>query len=322
MMDKIIDLHCDLTCFLIEPGITVNSKMRSSVENLRKGNVGFQVMAFYSSTGKGSVQYVEKQIVKYKDLLELPDFFEFNAEITELKENGIGIIGAVENASGLCEEDAPVETAFERLSQIKSKLNLMYITFAHHLENRFGGGNYTDVGLKKDGKLLLEHLHNHKIAVDLSHTSDRLAVDMLNFIDQNNLKIPVIASHSNMRSVFSHPRNLPDELVQEIVKRKGLIGLNFVKYFINPEKADDFYSHLEYALKLGAENHIAFGADFFADELHPETEKFPFFFDELCDATVYPSVAEKVKNRFGEEVSCKFSSRNVLNYFENLNLNY
>lgn len=320
-MDKIIDLHCDLTSFLVEPGVTLESKMRSSITNLRKGNVGLQVMAFYSSTGKGSVQYVENQLIKYKELLGLTDVYELDSDNPQLIENSLGIIGAIENASGLCEEGAPIENGFKQLKEINSRISLMYITLTHHLENRFGGGNYTDVGLKTDGKLLLEHLHNQKIAVDLSHTSDRLALDLLNWIDKNNLNVPVIASHSNMRSVYSHPRNLPDELVQEVVRRNGLIGLNFVKYFINPDHFEDFYTHLEYALKLGAEDHIAFGADFFADELHLETEKFPFFFDELGDATVYPQIVENVRCRFGDEIAGKFRNANVLRYFHNLNNN-
>ncbi len=316
-MDKNIDLHCDLTSYLIEPGTSVNGDIRCSLEKISAGNVKLQVMAFYSSTENGSVDYVRRQVEKYRSLLDLPDVYEFSPKEPVSNEN-LGIIAAIENASGLCEENQPIEEMFPNFEFISEKVNLMYVGLTHHLENRFGGGNFTTVGLKDDGKRLVEFLDNRKIAVDLSHTSDQLAFDILNFIDQNSLNIPIIASHSNMRSVCSHNRNLPDELVQEIVNRNGLIGLNFVKYFINPENPEDIYRHIEHALKLGAEKNICFGADFFDDKAHPDQSRYPFFFDELSDSSAYPKINEKVKQIFSEEFCSKLSHQNVLNYFKRL----
>ncbi len=70
-----------------------------------------------------------------------------------------------------------------------------------------------------------------RIAVDLSHTSDRLADEILNEIDRKGYTMGVIASHSNARKVCHHPRNLPDHLIKEIVARKGIIGINLYKKF-------------------------------------------------------------------------------------------
>ncbi|MHA3047828.1 hypothetical protein JSO59_010800 [Riemerella anatipestifer] len=36
--------------------------------------------------------------------------------------------------------------------------------------------------------------------------------------------------------MYENNRNLPDELMLEIIKRKGLIGLNFIKDYIDPIK--------------------------------------------------------------------------------------
>lgn len=316
-MDKNIDLHCDLTAYLIEPGTSVNGDIRCSLEKLSAGNVKLQVMAFYSSTEKGSVEYVRRQLEQYHSLLKLEGIYEFSPEESKLNDN-LGIIAAIENASGLCEEDMPIENLKDNFDFLNSHATLMYIGLTHHLENRFGGGNFTDVGLKDDGKYLLEYLNGRKIAIDLSHTSDRLAFDMLNFIDQNNLDFPILASHSNMRAVFDHNRNLPDELVQEIVRRKGLIGLNLVKYFINPENPEDLYRHIDHAIKLGAENHLCFGADFFDDKAHPDQSRYPFFFDILGDATVYPTINSRVRQIFSEDFNRKLSQLNVLSYFLNI----
>ena len=319
-MDKNIDLHCDLTAYLAEPGTSVNGDIRCSLEKLLAGSIKLQVMALYSSTEKGSVDYVRKQVEKYFSLLDLEGVYPFLPSEPDLNHN-LGIIAAIENASGLCEEDQPIEKMFANFDFINEKVKIMYVGLTHHLENRFGGGNFTDVGLKEDGKLLITHLHNRKIAIDLSHTSDRLAFDILNFVDKNNLKVPIIASHSNMRSVFYHKRNLPDELVLELIHRQGLIGMNLVKYFVNPENPDEIYRHIEYALKLGAEKNLCFGADFFDDKAHPDQSRYPYFFDELADSTAYHQMNNIIGTRFSKNIQKNISHQNVLDYFERLHKN-
>ena len=317
-MDKNIDLHCDLTAYLIEEGAAVNGDIRCSLPNLLHGNVKMQVMAFYSGTEKGSIDYVRRQLRVYRDLISLPEFFEIIPSDIQLQKGKIGVIAAIENASGLCEEDMPFEKAFENFDFLSANLHLMYVGLTHHLENRFGGGNFTEIGLKEDGRLLIEYLNERKIAVDLSHTSDKLAYDILNLIDNKNLTIPIIASHSNMRAVFNHNRNMPDELVQEIVRRDGLIGLNFVKYFINPENSDDLYRHIDHAVKLGAENHLCFGADFFDDKAHPDQARYPYFFDDFSNSTAYAKINARISELYSENFTAKVCHENVLRYFDRL----
>ena len=316
-MEVNLDLHCDLTAYLLQPNSSPNGDVRCSVDKLFAGNVKMQVMAFYSATEKGSVDEVKEQLKHYRNLLNLPGVYEFSPEKAELKD-GLGIIAAVENASGLCEEDQPIEDAFKNLDWLSSQAKIMYVGLTHHLENRFGGGNFTQAGLKDDGKRLIEFLDGRKIAIDLSHTSDQLAYGILNFIDQHHLDIPVLASHSNMRAVFDHNRNLPDELVTEIVNRGGLIGLNFVKYFINPENPSKIYRHIEHAVKLGAEDHLCFGADFFDDKSHPEQDRYPFFFPEFGDSTAYSTINSRISELFSDEMKEKISHRNALSYFKRL----
>ena len=316
-MEVNLDLHCDLTAYLLQPNSSPNGDVRCSVDKLFAGNVKMQVMAFYSATEKGSVDEVKEQLKHYRNLLNLPGVYEFSPEKAELKD-GLGIIAAVENASGLCEEDQPIVDAFKNLDWLSSQAKIMYVGLTHHLENRFGGGNFTQAGLKDDGKRLIEFLDGRKIAIDLSHTSDQLAYGILNFIDQHHLDIPVLASHSNMRAVFDHNRNLPDELVTEIVNRGGLIGLNFVKYFINPENHNEIYRHIEHAVKLGAEDHLCFGADFFDDKSHPEQDRYPFFFPEFGDSTAYSTINSRISELFSDELKEKISHRNALSYFKRL----
>lgn len=314
-----IDLHCDLLSYYLHPDHE-GKDIGCSPEYLRQGNVGFQIMAIYSSTETGSTDYAAKQIEIYQKLLQRDNFYQVKAgNIGELNSEKTGIAASIENASCFTEENEPLENGLRRLEYFVSQISpIAYIGFTHHTENRFGGGNFSEIGLKEDGKILLDFLADKNIPVDFSHTSDALAYEILNYIDTKGYNTKILASHSNCRNICKHPRNLPDELITEIISRNGIIGLNFVKDFINRNSPDDLYRHIESFLKLGAENHICYGADFFFDAAHPDKSRYPFFFDEFKNAAAYPTINEKISQLFSQEVAEKISHQNAQRFYGRL----
>lgn len=297
----IFDLHCDLLCYLAnDPNRTAfDPGVRCSIPQLREGNVQFQVLPIFTTTEKGSAKLGLAQAEIYKKIAkELPCK-------TSL---------AIENASSMCEEDEPLRVGLERIEKLGP---LFYISLTWNFENRFGGGAHTDVGLKQDGKDLVRFLDNKNIAIDLSHTSDALAYDLLNYMEKNSLKVPVIASHSNFRSVTDMARNLPDELVKEVIARNGIIGMNFVRFFVGPDSPTYFAKQLEHGLKLGGENHLCLGADFFfGDDVPPDQRK-------SADVTWFPgydnaSCYSKVFQLWNEQLGLKDALLKKISH-ENLN---
>lgn len=291
---------------------------------LKKGNVKLQVMAMFTATGKGSAQEAVRQseifryfLSEYSQNCYLVKDLETLSRIDS--EDRIGMIASIENASGLCEEDEDIEVAFDRLEEIISNVErLLYIGFTHHPENRFGGGNNSSVGLKEDGKKLLDYLSGRRIAVDFSHASDALAWDILNYIDERQLDISIIASHSNYRSVWDHNRNLPDALAKEIISRGGLIGLNFLRAFMNDDDSTALYDHIQYGLELGGEQSVCFGADYFNTDDHPDRSRVPFYYPEHFDASKYPSILNQISDRNGQEYVSSIACQNVKRYLKGL----
>ena len=159
-------------------------------------------------------------------------------------------------------------------------------------ENRFGGGAHTEVGLKEDGEALLNWMEGQKIAIDLSHTSDPLAHEILNHLDQKGLDVPVIASHSNFRAVANELRNLTDELALEVARRGGLIGLNLVRRFLGSGGISDVVRHVEHADQLGILPRLCWGTDFFDDRLSGSDLHHlkPFYNSGFEDASCYPKI--------------------------------
>lgn len=307
MSSLIADAHCDLLAYLeADPTATpFDEVVRCSIPQLRQGGIGFQGLAIYCATDDQSVKRGMGQAGIFQELPQrYPEHFHRVrrfADIAQAREKGkIAVMAAIENASGFSHEDEPLEAALRRLDQLLEMAGpIFYISLTHFGQNRFAGGNATQgVGLKSDGKALLEYLSGKKIAIDMSHTSDAAAYDILDFLNQKNLDIPVIASHSNFRTVTLHDRNLPDDVAAEIIRRKGLIGMNFIRDFMGTEGESSFLRQLEYALKLGAEKCLCLGADFFHTEAYRKLINTPdrqFFHEGFDSSACYPKWVDLIQ---------------------------
>jgi membrane dipeptidase len=324
----IFDLHCDLLSYMAKrpDADPFNPDLGCSIPNLRRGKVRMQVMAIYNDVNPNSVELGLRQAGIFASLpKQFSDYFFLvkNAEELEKRLDDVktGIIASIENASGFCTEDMPLEKGIKNLEKIISTCGrIFYISFTHHLENRFGGGNYTKTGLKPDGEVLLEYMDGKGICLDFSHTSDALADDMLNHIDKKGLKIQVMASHSNFRSVWDHPRNLPDRLALEILRREGIIGLNFLRAFLNTTNRKALYQHYLFGKEsLGAGSQLAFGADFFYTLDHPDPTRFPFYYIEHEDASKYRGILENLgKAGFTADELKGIAYVNTLNFMKKI----
>lgn len=324
----IIDLHSDLLSFLShQPGRSPEDPAsRSSHAQLLQGKVILQTLAIFTLTGHNSVHKGRTQVEHFKQLLShYPTLFASCRFPLDSRSSRVHILPAFENASCFSAESEPFADSIQRLEDyIRTIGPIFYISLTWDHENRFGGGNWTTVGLKEDGKRLLEWMHGKKIAVDLSHTSDDLAHDILNFLDQGGLDIPVIASHSNFRVISGYPRNLPDELAREIVRRKGLIGLNFFAPFIHMTDPSAIVRHVEYALSLGAEDSLCFGADFFCDgdfpNLKTKYQRNSAYYPGLDNASVYPSLLQLLEKKLSlkEEQLLGLASKNAHRFLSSL----
>jgi membrane dipeptidase len=95
--------------------------------------------------------------------------------------------------------------------------------------------------------------------IDVSHLSDQAFAQ----ISAESTR-PLIATHSNCRTICNHPRNLTDQQILQIIDNEGVIGLNFVPMFVAQVDADIpmFIRHIEHIMALGGSRHVAIGSDF------------------------------------------------------------
>ena len=115
-------------------------------------------------------------------------------------------------------------------------------------------------GLTEAGRQLVRACADKGVIVDVSHLSERGFWDVCETID-----VPFVASHSNLRALCRHPRNLTDQQFAEIVRRGGLVGVNLYAPFVarqNASTLDNVIAHIERMLRLGGERTVALGCDF------------------------------------------------------------
>ncbi|WNJ21299.1 membrane dipeptidase [Pontibacter sp. G13] len=323
----IIDLHCDLLSYLVNtPNGTPNDvdSIGAAIPHLKAGNVKAQTLAIFAATKDGSRAFGQAQFERFQQLLDEQVFVDL-AQVSDWDElaasDQIGARFAIESGSAICEEEGPLEQAFNRLVEWEqSGHKPLYISFTHHPENRFGGGNYSDnVGLKSDGKALLEYLDGRGICVDLSHASDALAEGIFAHKAQQSLDVPIIASHSNFRHISGHVRNLPNELAQEIIHQGGLIGMNGLRDYIHPSDPMVWLEHFQYAMDLGAEKSIAWGVDFFGTDFIADPARFPLFLPEMENASCYPFWNQAWLDRgISEDQLTDMAWRNAWNFMDSL----
>lgn len=179
--------------------------------------------------------------------------------------------------------------------QIKS-LGIRFAMLTWNYENRYACGAATDQrkGLKPDGKVAARELAEQGIILDISHLSDRGADELFELTDA-----PLIASHSNMRTVWNQPRNLTKELARELIRRKGLIGMNFYRNFVKDDAdVTDILRHMDAVLEMGGEDVLAIGSDF-----DGSNNCFPA---GICGVESIPALRERMeKEGFGAALSDK-----------------
>ena len=182
-----------------------------------------------------------------------------------------------------------------------------------------GEGGLTDVGVE-----VIREMNRVGMMVDVSHLNDE---SFWGVVDASSA--PIMASHSNARTVVDHERNLNDEQLDEIARMDGLVGVVLFPAFVGtyPTTLDDVLDQVEYiAGRIGVER-VAIGSDFIdfaldamADEMraHPDLYKEEdFIFPEgVQDTTTLSRILSGLSQRgFSPADVQAVAHDNFLRYF-------
>lgn len=251
---------------------------------------------------------------KWKQMFAIwiPDELRSSAA-TRLFNNAVDVFINEKNSSDNTEMFLAVENASMLGGNIDNVQLLVdndvkYVTLTWNGENELGCGAMCSnpTGLTDFGVDVVKQLNRHNISIDVSHASDALFYDIV-----KHTKKPIVATHSNSRTVTDVKRNLTDEQFKIIRDMGGIVGLNFYKGFLNnnEEEAsiDDILRHAEHFLNLGGEDTLAIGADFDGADMP----------GDIRGVETIPVIYEWFLRYFGAKVTKNIFFDNANMYFTN-----
>ena len=266
----ILDSHIDWPEFILDnPDDISTQTVNGDFDLVRatKGGLNAVLSVVYISpeydTGKGRlmVDSMLKLIRHYPETY--PDKFAMAFTPEDVRQNFdrklFSLIPCLENGS-------PIGDDPEYLKYLKNQ-GIAYITLCHSKTNQISDSNFdTDRrwnGLSPAGIELIREMNRLGIMIDISHSTDSTVSQAVRLSEA-----PIIASHSSCRYfVPGFERNLPDDLIKAIAKKKGVVMVNFCTQFLdsvcmnNTAEIQDLLNSrkLSYDSKEGSELIAEFG---------------------------------------------------------------
>lgn len=310
----ICDCHCDTLTELYNKNASLyENEQHFDIKRQIALGGGLQFCAIYVPTEvfhyQGGLRYTLCLLDKY------------NQEIKKLHENGIDVlqVRTAEDAGNVLKHKAATLLAIEEGGAIDGSLEALRclyelgvraMTLTWSNRNDIADGineEATGSGLTLFGKQVVAEMNRLGMLVDVSHIS---TAGFWSVIETSTK--PIIATHSNAKSLCSHPRNLNDEQIKALAQNGGLAGITFAGQFLEEDWRnaciESVYKHIDYMLNLiGDDDHIGFGSDFDGIS-HP-----PYNIQGVQD---YKPLIEYLSKYYSDETINKITHQNVINLLQ------
>ena len=248
----LFDLHCDTLLELYNTKQNINdNSLHISLNKAPAFSPYMQISAIWSEYSLSNELAFDKYI-KVKSYIEKQNI-NFATKFSDLKENSF--ILAVEDARLLNGQISRLDILYQD--------GVRFLTLNWKDESIIGGAWNTNKGLTPFGKDTVKKCLDLGITVDISHSSERTSYEAIELSLAKNK--PLIASHSNSYTVCKHKRNLTDELFNEFVKMRSLVGISLSCEHLTISgmaSISTILKHIYHYLSLSGESVVALGCDF------------------------------------------------------------
>ena len=254
-----LDTHIDTPIRLALPGFDIHRNYHYQdfysaidIRRLKRGGLDAGFWAIYSPQGLlGNAGFEVAYINAKRRLAQInqmvskhPEFFRFARSASELldaSEDGRhAVVISMENAY-------PVGKDLNRLDEFYQS-GVRMLGLVHTRNNQFADSS-TDLrgprwrGLSPLGIQLVLKANRLGMILDASHASDQALEKLLEIS-----KAPIVLSHSGVKGIFEHPRNVGDRLLIKLAKFGGVISMNAYGTYLKTLKVDSHRSAERQAL--------------------------------------------------------------------------
>ena len=164
-------------------------------------------------------------------------------------------------------------------AQVKSNLQKYYdlglrqLNFTYNIDTIYADGGVsnddgTDQGVTELGEEVVKEANRLGIVVDCSHSSNQTCIEAAAMTRK-----PMMMSHSNLMTYQPIGRNVSDQAVRAVAATGGVICVNFIGGFLNPQglaRPYDIAKHVDYIGEMVGRDKLCVGPDYvynYADTL-------------------------------------------------------
>ncbi|SPP84664.1 putative dipeptidase CPSG_01350 isoform X2 [Drosophila guanche] len=282
---------------------------QTDMERLKQGLVSVQVWSAYVPCEAQGLDAVQLALEQIDIVRRLSDMY---ARETVLATSSQDIVEA--HRRGLLASLIGVEgghTIGSSLGVLRSfySLGARYLSLTHRCDVSWAGSSSSPMeqGLTPFGKAIVREMNRLGMMIDLSHSSDATARDVLQVT-----RAPVIFSHSAARQLCNSTRNVPDDILRLVAENGGLIMLSFDSEDVacgRQARLQDVIEHIKYVRAIAGIQHIGLGAGYDGIELPPLG---------LEDVSKYPELLAALleDHNWSEEDVAMLAGRNFLRIME------
>jgi membrane dipeptidase len=240
---------------MVKPGFNVSEEHKapaSRVDFPRMKTGGLDAMffaVFTSQKARTEVNYVSTYKLANQMLDSIHSTIKHNPDLATLalksddlakieKTGKRAIYIGMENGFPLAKDLSRVEEFYKK--------GVRYITLCHSYHNDICDSSSDKKsaehnGVSAFGKQVIAEMNRLGMMVDISHASDKSFFDVLELS-----KAPIIASHSSVRAVAQHNRNMTDEMIKKLAAKGGVIQICLLdEYIKNPDTTTVKYKRME-----------------------------------------------------------------------------
>lgn len=161
------------------------------------------------------------------------------------------------------------------LLEVMYRMGLRVMEFSYQRRNYLADGGFEPsmAGLSRLGFEALQEMNRLGLVADLAHTTDQVMWDVL-----NNSKQPVLNSHSCVRALCEHKRNVSDDIMKAMAEKGGVQCIATHSSFLKKggtqtgTTIDDMLQHIDYAINIMGEDGVGIGFD--VGECRNDMERF------------------------------------------------
>ena len=160
------------------------------------------------------------------------------------------------------EAATPIQNEVDRLD-ILYGLGVRLMGVVYSESNTLGSGlrEPVDGGLTLFGRQAVRRMNRLGIAIDVSHTSDRTALETVEASEK-----PIFVTHAGARALWETARMKPDGVIRAVAEGGGVMAIEAAPHTTltkgHPRHSiESFMEHFEYCANLVGIDHVAFGPD-------------------------------------------------------------